>query len=66
MTISRRMENAKEEKMNASAISYSKSRPLSPFAVEHVGQSLSKAGYANPGNLDRVNPSGIKRKIMDG
>ena len=52
MTISKKMESAKEEKLNASAISYSRSRPLSPFAVDNAF-SLSKAGYANPGNLDR-------------
>ena len=52
MTISKKMESAKEEKLNASAISYSRSRPLSPFAADNAF-SLSKAGYANPGNLDR-------------
>lgn len=62
MTISKKMENAKEEKLNASAISYSRSRPLSPFAVDQAGVSLSKAGYANPGNLDRVTPSAMKQK----
>jgi len=59
MTISKMMESAKEEKLNASAISYSRSRPLSPFAADN-GFSLSKAGYANPGNLDRSNPSAMK------
>ena len=62
MTISKKMENAKEEKMNASAISYSRSRPLSPFAADNAGFSLSKAGYANPGNLDRHTPSAMKQK----
>mmetsp|Transcript_26536 Transcript_26536/g.40528 ORF Transcript_26536/g.40528 Transcript_26536/m.40528 type:complete len:96 (-) Transcript_26536:245-532(-) len=61
MTISKMMESAKEEKLNASAISYSRSRPLSPFAADN-GFSLSKAGYANPGNLDRSNPSAIKSR----
>ena len=60
MTISKKMENAKEEKLNASAISYSRSRPLSPFAADNAGMSLSKAGYANPGNLDRATPSAMK------
>lgn len=55
------MESAKEEKLNASAISYSRSRPLSPFAVDNAF-SLSKAGYANPGNLDRNNISAMKNK----
>jgi hypothetical protein len=55
------MESAKEEKLNASAISYSRSRPLSPFAADNAF-NLSKAGYANPGNLDRVNPSAIKKQ----
>jgi len=62
MTISKKMESAKEEKLNASAISYSRSRPLSPFAAENAGLSLSKAGYANPGNLDRATPSAIKQR----
>lgn len=61
MTISKKMESAKEEKLNASAISYSRSRPLSPFAVDNAF-SLSKAGYANPGNLDRNNISAMKNK----
>ena len=61
MTISKKIEHAKEEKLNASAISYSKSRPLSPFALDNA-YNLSKAGYANPGNLDRANPSAIKSK----
>ena len=61
MTISKKMESAKEEKLNASAISYSRSRPLSPFAVDNAF-SLSKAGYANPGNLDRQNISGMKSR----
>ena len=61
MTISKKMESAKEEKLNASAISYSRSRPLSPFAADNAF-SLSKAGYANPGNLDRANPSAMKAK----
>lgn len=60
MTISKKMESAKEEKLNASAISYSRSRPLSPFAIENAGINLSKAGFANPGNLDRVTPSAVK------
>ena len=62
MTISKKMENAKEEKLNASAISYSRSRPLSPFAADNAGFSLSKAVYANPGNLDRHTPSAMKQK----
>ena len=65
MTISKKMENAKEEKLNASAISYSKSRPLSPFAADQAGFNLSKAGYANPGNLDRITPSAMKHKRAD-
>lgn len=36
MTISKKMESVKEEKLNASAISYSRSRPLSPFAVDNA------------------------------
>ena len=63
MTISKKMESAKEEKLNASAISYSRSRPLSPFAADNAF-NLSKAGYANPGNLDRANPSAMKQKRM--
>ena len=59
------MESAKEEKLNASAISYSRSRPLSPFAVDNAF-SLSKAGYANPGNLDRVNASAMKQRRNQG
>ena len=55
------MESAKEEKLNASAISYSRSRPLSPFAADNAF-SLSKQGYANPGNLDRALPSAMKAK----
>jgi hypothetical protein len=62
ITISKKMESAKEDKLNASAISYSKSRPLSPFAADNAGINLSKAGYANPGNLDRVTPSAMKQK----
>jgi hypothetical protein len=62
MTISKKMESAKEEKLNASAISYSRSRPLSPFAADNAGFSLSKQGYANPGNLDRALPSAMKAK----
>lgn len=65
MTISKKMENAKEEKLNASAISYSRSRPLSPFAVDNAGLTLSKAGYANPGNLDRATPSAMKQKRLN-
>lgn len=61
MTISKKMESAKEEKLNASAISYSRSRPLSPFAADNAF-SLSKAGYANPGNLDRANISAMKSR----
>lgn len=61
MTISKKMESAKEEKLNASAISYSRSRPLSPFAVDNAF-SLSKQGYANPGNLDRALPSAMKQR----
>lgn len=61
MTISKRIENAKEERLNASAISYCKSRPLSPFAADNAF-SLSKAGYANPGNLDRSHTSAMKAK----
>ena len=41
MTISKKMESAQEEKLNASAISYSRSRPLSPFAADNAF-SLSK------------------------
>lgn len=61
MTISKKMQSAHEEKLNASAISYSRSRPLSPFAADN-GFNLSKAGYANPGNLDRNNPSAMKQR----
>ena len=61
MTISKKMVDAKEERLNASAISYCKSRPLSPFAADN-GFSLSKAGYANPGNLDKSIPSAIKMR----
>jgi len=44
-----------------SAITYSKSRPLSPLVLDNA-YNLSKAGYANPGNLDRANPSAVKSK----
>ena len=44
-----------------SAISYSKSRPLSPLVLDNA-YNLSKAGYANPGNLDRAYPSAVKSK----
>ena len=63
MTISKKMETAKEDRLNASAISYSRSRPLSPFAADNAF-SLSKAGYANPGNIDRQNKSAMKQKRM--
>ena len=61
MTISKKMETAKEDRLNASAISYSRSRPHSPFAADNAF-SLSKAGYANPGNIDRQNKSAMKQK----
>jgi len=63
MTISKKMETAKEDRLNASAISYSRSRPLSPFAADNAF-SLSKAGYANPGNIDRQNKSAMKQKRL--
>ena len=61
MTISKKMETNKEERLNASAISYSRSRPLSPFAVDNA-VGISKAGFANPGNLDKSIPSAMKMK----
>ena len=60
MTISKKMESERQEKLNASAISYSRSRPLSPFAADNAF-NLSKAGYANPGSLDRGNVSAAKK-----
>ena len=61
MTISKKMESERQDKLNASAISYSRSRPLSPFAADNAF-NLSKAGYANPGSLDRAGASAIKNR----
>ena len=59
MTISKKMESEKQDKLNASAISYSRSRPLSPFAADNAF-NLSKGGYANPASLDRASISAAK------
>jgi len=55
------MQSAKQDNLNASYISQYKTRPVSPFAANSPF-SLTKAGFANPGNLDRQGNSAMRAK----
>ena len=60
-TITRKIEDLKEDKLNKSDVS--KSRPISPFGTENNPFQLSKVGYyANPVSLDRSLQSALKTR----
>jgi hypothetical protein len=61
VTISRRMEEQKEERLNRSAISKDEGRPVTGFGTDNPF-NLSKMGYANPAANDRGIPSAMKSR----
>jgi len=62
-TISKKIEEENKEKLNKSDISQNR-RPVSPFGTGPGDNpfSLSKMGFAVPGNLDRSLPSAMKTR----
>ena len=62
-TISKKIEEENKEKLNKSDISANR-RPISPFGTGPGDNpfSLSKMGFAVPGNLDRSLPSAMKTR----
>jgi hypothetical protein len=62
ITISKRMEEQKEERLNRSAISKEEGRPVTGFGGTDNPFNLSKMGYANPAANDRGIPSAMKSR----
>lgn len=60
MTISQRIDKAKEQKLNNSSISKAE-RPTTPFGEDNPF-NLSRMGYANPAAIDRQQPSALKSR----
>lgn len=61
MTISKRMDDHREHRLNHSAISKDE-RPVTGFGGSENPFNLSKMGYANPAALDRAIPSAMKSR----
>lgn len=62
MTISKRMEDQKEQKLNHSAISKDEGRPVTGLGGSENPFNLSRMGYANPAANDKGVPSAMKSR----
>ena len=62
MTISKRIEEQREMRMNQSAISKEEGRPVTGFGGSENPFNLSRMGYANPAANDRHVPSAMKSR----
>lgn len=60
MTITKKMEDANQHRMNKSTIS-KEDRPTTPFGQDNPF-NLSKMGYANPVAIERALPSAMKSR----
>ncbi len=63
ITITKKMEEQKEERLNRSAISKEEGRPITAMGSDNPF-NLSKMGYANPSANDRGVPSAMKSRPM--
>ena len=61
ITITKRMEDQKEERLNRSAISKEEGRPITGMGSDNPF-NLSRMGYANPAANDRGIPSAMKSR----
>ncbi len=61
VTISKRIEEQREQRLNHSAISKEEGRPVTGFGADNPF-NLSKMGYANPSANDRGIPSAMKSR----
>jgi hypothetical protein len=62
VTISKRMEDQRQERLNHSAFSKEEGRPVTGFGGSENPFNLSKMGYANPSANDRGVPSAMKSR----
>jgi hypothetical protein len=61
VTISKRIEEQREQRLNHSAISKEEGRPVTGLGADNPF-NLSKMGYANPSANDRGIPSAMKSR----
>ena len=62
ITISRRMEELREQRMDHSAVSKDEGRPVTALGGTNNPFNLSRMGYANPSANDRNIPSAMKSR----